>query len=82
MDLSSEFVRAQGGDLFLGSTRFRFASLAAPELLDGDTNGDFEVEDTFRTLSARDGFATAVTRTYTLRVSSPNATGKVIRAKR
>jgi hypothetical protein len=42
--------------------------LNAPELLDGDVNGPFEVRDTFASLAAENAFGTAVTRTYTLRV--------------
>lgn len=41
---------------------FRFASLNAPELLDGH---EFEVEDTMRTMA---GLGRKVTRTYTLKV--------------
>ncbi|GAA5968157.1 hypothetical protein JCM11641_003752 [Rhodosporidiobolus odoratus] len=69
---SDQFVERRGSQLFLSGQRFRFASLNAPELLDGDVNGEFEVEDTFAALAAQGGFATAVTRTYTLRIKSKN----------
>lgn len=76
----SQLVTARGGDLWLGGQKFRFTSLCAPELLDGDTNGEFEVDDTFRTLGAANGFARGVTRTYTLRVSHPPAEQTTTRA--
>jgi hypothetical protein len=57
------FVTVQRGQLVLeDGTPFRFASLNAPELLDGH---EFEVEDTMRTLA---GFGRRVTRTYTLKI--------------
>lgn len=57
------FVTVQNGKLVLeDGTPFRFASLNAPELLDGH---EFEVEDTMRTLA---GFGRRVTRTYTLKI--------------
>lgn len=65
------FVERKGSELFLAGKRFRFASLNAPELLDGDANGPFEVRDTFASLAAENAFGSAVTRTYTLRVSRP-----------
>lgn len=43
-------------------TPFNFASMNAPELLDGH---DFETEDTMRTLA---GFGRRITRTYTLKI--------------
>lgn len=59
-----QFAVIHNGALELADgTPFRFASLNAPELLDGD---EFEVEDTFRTLA---GFGRRVTRCYTLKVS-------------
>lgn len=66
---ADQFVDRRGSDLILAGDRFRFASLNAPELLDGDVNGPFEVRDTFASLAAENAFGTAVTRTYTLRVS-------------
>ncbi|BGP53888.1 hypothetical protein JCM8202_006081 [Rhodotorula sphaerocarpa] len=66
------FVERKGSELFLAGKRFRFASLNAPELLDGDANGPFEVRDTFASLAAENAFGSAVTRTYTLRIKSPN----------
>lgn len=57
------FVTLWKGQLVLeDGTPFRFASLNAPELLDGH---EFEVEDTMRTLA---GFGRRVTRTYTLKI--------------
>ena len=57
------FVVVRNGKLELeNGTSFRFASLNAPELLDGH---DFETEDTMRTLS---GLGRRVTRTYTLKI--------------
>lgn len=57
------FVVLRDGLLALDDgTPFRFASLNAPELLDGHP---FEVEDTMRTLA---GFGRRVTRTYTLKI--------------
>ncbi|BGP13851.1 hypothetical protein JCM10213v2_001789 [Rhodosporidiobolus nylandii] len=69
---SDQFVERRGSQLFLAGRPFRFASLNAPELLDGDVNGPFEVKDTFAALAAENGFGTAVTRTYTLRIKSKN----------
>ncbi|GJN88588.1 hypothetical protein Rhopal_001554-T1 [Rhodotorula paludigena] len=69
---SDHFVERRGSDLFLAGERFRFASLNAPELLDGDVNGPFEVRDTLQALAAEGAFGTAVTRTYTLRIKSKN----------
>ncbi|GAA6044812.1 hypothetical protein NBRC10513_004659 [Rhodotorula toruloides] len=69
---SDQFVERRGSDLYLGGQKFRFASLNAPELLDGDVNGPFEVRDTFAALAAEGAFGTAVTRTYTLRIKSKN----------
>ncbi|GAA5848532.1 hypothetical protein JCM8547_004542 [Rhodosporidiobolus lusitaniae] len=66
------FVERSGSSLTLGGQPFRFASLNAPELLDGDCNGEFEVRNTFEALAAENGFGTAVTRTYTLRIKSKN----------
>ena len=63
---SPSFVTARDGSLFLDGQPFRFASLNAPELLDGDVNGPFEWRDTMQSLGM--GFARSVTRTYTLRV--------------
>lgn len=65
---ADQFVERRGSELILAGNRFRFASLNAPELLDGDVNGPFEVRDTFASLAAENAFGTAVTRTYTLRV--------------
>jgi len=65
---ADHFVERRGSELFLNGAKFRFASLNAPELLDGDCNGEFEVRDTFAALAAEGAFGTAVTRTYTLRV--------------
>lgn len=65
---TDQFVERRGSDLYLAGQKFRFASLNAPELLDGDVNGPFEVRDTFAALAAEGAFGTAVTRTYTLRV--------------
>lgn len=57
------FVVLRDSQLFLDDgTPFRFASMNAPELLDGHP---FEVEDTMRTLA---GFGRRVARTYTLRI--------------
>lgn len=57
------FVVLRDGQLMLDDgTPFRFASMNAPELLDGHP---FEVEDTMRTLA---GFGRRVTRTYTLKI--------------
>ncbi|GAA5978097.1 hypothetical protein JCM10908_004228 [Rhodotorula pacifica] len=69
---ADQFVERRGSDLVLAGNRFRFASLNAPELLDGDVNGPFEVWDTFASLAAENAFGTAVTRTYTLRIKSQN----------
>ncbi|GAA6037106.1 hypothetical protein JCM8097_008738 [Rhodosporidiobolus ruineniae] len=69
---SDQFVERRGSELFLAGERFRFASFNAPELLDGDVNGAYEVKDTFAALAAENGFGTAVTRTYTLRIKSKN----------
>lgn len=69
---ADQFVERRGSELILAGNRFRFASLNAPELLDGDVNGPFEVRDTFASLAAENAFGTAVTRTYTLRIKSPN----------
>lgn len=66
---SNSFVTAKNGSLYLDDQLFRFASFNAPELLDGDVNGQFEYEDTMDTFSAPGAFGRAVTRTYTLRVS-------------
>ncbi|GAA5830273.1 hypothetical protein JCM11251_001289 [Rhodosporidiobolus azoricus] len=71
-DKSDAFVERHGSQLTLAGKPFRFASFNAPELLDGDVNGRFEVEDTFASLAAPNGFGTAVTRTYTLRIKSKN----------
>lgn len=67
------FVIAHKSQLWLDGKPFRFASLNAPELLDGDVNGAFEVKDTMATFasSSGDGFGPCtVTRTYTLRITS------------
>lgn len=57
------FVVLRDGQLMLDDgTPFRFASMNAPEVLDGHP---FEVEDTMRTLA---GFGRRVTRTYTLKI--------------
>ncbi|GAA6009071.1 hypothetical protein JCM10207_004083 [Rhodosporidiobolus poonsookiae] len=69
---SDHFVERRGSQLFLVGQPFRFASLNAPELLDGDVNGEYEVRDTFAALAAEGGFGSAVTRTYTLRIKSKN----------
>lgn len=66
---SNSFVTAKNGSLYLDDQLFRFASFNAPELFDGDVNGQFEYEDTMDTFSATGAFGRAVTRTYTLRVS-------------
>ncbi|SCV68987.1 BQ2448_2007 [Microbotryum intermedium] len=65
-----EFVHVHKGQLALAGHSFRFAGLNAPELLDGNVNGPFEIEHTFQTLSMQGSFARAVTRTYTLQVST------------
>ncbi|GAA5938222.1 hypothetical protein JCM3775_002920 [Rhodotorula graminis] len=72
MSNADHFVERRGSELFLNGAKFRFASLNAPELLDGDCNGEFEVRDTFAALAAEGAFGTAVTRTYTLRIKSKN----------
>jgi hypothetical protein len=66
--LADTFITARDSSLWLGTRPYRFASLNAPELLDGDVNGQFEWEDTMETFAAEGGFSRAVTRTYTLRV--------------
>ncbi|KAM0792448.1 hypothetical protein ACM66B_005125 [Microbotryomycetes sp. NB124-2] len=70
------FVTARGSQLYLNNQPLRFVSLNAPELLDGDVNGTFEVDHTFKSLSWPSGFggvaSSAVTRTYTLRIKSRN----------
>lgn len=65
------FVQLRNSSLWLGSSPFRFASLNSPELLDGDVNAEFEVEDTMQSIAM--GFGRAVTRTYTLRIKSVNS---------
>lgn len=72
---SPSFVTARDGSLFLDNEPFRFASLNAPELLDGDVNGPFEWRDTMQSLGAPGAFARAVTRTYTLRVRQGSLRG-------
>ncbi|SGZ22361.1 BQ5605_C022g09479 [Microbotryum silenes-dioicae] len=72
VDPRDQFVRVHKGQLVLAGHPFRFAGLNAPELLDGNVNGPFEIEHTFRTLSMRGSFARAVTRTYTLQINSKN----------
>lgn len=68
----SSFITARNSTLYLNSTPFRFASLNAPELLDGDVNSQFEVRDTMQSFSMPGAFGRAVTRTYTLRINSKN----------
>lgn len=69
-EMSDSFVQRQGSQLVLDGQPFRFASLNAPELLDGDCNQKFEVSDTMQTFGMRGAFGgVPVTRTYTLRVS-------------
>lgn len=54
----------------LDGNAFRFASLNAPELLDGDCNQQYEVTNTMETFGKEGSFGgVGVTRTYTLRVS-------------
>ncbi|GAA5863738.1 hypothetical protein JCM1840_005748 [Sporobolomyces johnsonii] len=69
---ADSFVQRQGSTLTLDGQPYRFASLNAPELLDGDCNGPFEVADTFQSLAKEGAFGAAVTRTYTLRIKSKN----------
>ncbi|KAK4053059.1 hypothetical protein OIV83_001794 [Microbotryomycetes sp. JL201] len=73
------FVTAKGSELYMDNKPFKFVrqaissiNLNAPELLDGDVNGEFEVDHTFKSLSWPASFATSVTRTYTLRIKSKN----------
>lgn len=66
---TNSFVTRKGSELYLDDQLFRFTSLNSPELLDGDVNGAFEVQDTFKSLSLQGSFGRSVTRTYTLRVS-------------
>ena len=62
------YVVARNGQLMLeDGTPFRFASMNAPDLLNGE---DFEIEDTMRTLA---GFGRKVTRTYTLEIEGTSA---------
>lgn len=60
------FLTARGGKLYVGDELWTFATLNSPHLL---TSDEFEVNDTFATLSA---FGRPVTRTYTLGVTSVN----------
>lgn len=43
---NTSFVLRADGKLLVDGILWRFASLNAPELLDGDENGPFEVQDT------------------------------------
>ncbi|KAL8293149.1 hypothetical protein RQP46_000843 [Phenoliferia psychrophenolica] len=62
------FVVRKDGGLFVDDIPWRFQSFNAPELLDGDECGSFEIKDTMQTLAL--GFGRPVTRTYTLRIKS------------
>lgn len=64
----SSFVQARNGSLWLEGRPYCFASLNSPELLDGDVNQEFEVDDTMQSIAM--GFGRPVTRTYTLRIKS------------
>ncbi|KAK4058580.1 hypothetical protein OIO90_000024 [Microbotryomycetes sp. JL221] len=66
------FVTRRGKQLILDDKPFKFVSLNAPELLDDDVNGHFEIQHTMQSLSAQNSFSTSVTRTYTLRIKSQN----------
>ncbi|GAA5945121.1 uncharacterized protein JCM15063_006526 [Sporobolomyces koalae] len=71
--MSTSFVQRQGSQLVLDGQPFRFASLNAPELLDGECNQQFEVIDTMETFGKAGAFGgVPVTRTYTLRLKSQN----------
>ncbi|GAA5904841.1 uncharacterized protein JCM6883_004880 [Sporobolomyces salmoneus] len=71
--MSNSFVERKGSQLLLDGKPFRFASLNAPELLDGDCNQQYEVTNTMETFGAPGGFGgVPVTRTYTLRIKSKN----------
>jgi len=68
--VSNSFVQRQGHQLLLDGKAFRFASLNAPELLDGECNREYEVTNTMETFGKEGAFGgVGVTRTYTLRVS-------------
>lgn len=68
--VSNSFVQRQGHQLWLDGNAFRFASLNAPELLDGECNREYEVTNTMETFGKEGAFGgVGVTRTYTLRVS-------------
>ncbi|KAI5479565.1 Glycoside hydrolase, family 5 [Pseudohyphozyma bogoriensis] len=67
-DHSTEFVTRKGSSLYLGGQPFRFASMNCPELLDGDVNQQFEVEDTMKTFASWG--RVPVVRTYCLRINS------------
>lgn len=71
---TSPFVQARNGSLWLGDQPYRFASLNSPELLDGDVNQGFEVDDTMQSIAM--GFGRPVTRTYTLRIKSVSSSGR------
>ncbi|KAG0144349.1 hypothetical protein CROQUDRAFT_47471 [Cronartium quercuum f. sp. fusiforme G11] len=61
---NSGFVYAKDGELYLGNRLFKFRGFAGPTLLDGTV---FENTDLIKSVA---GFATGVTRCYTLKVAN------------
>ncbi|KAM0791855.1 hypothetical protein ACM66B_004112 [Microbotryomycetes sp. NB124-2] len=68
----SGFVTARGSELWLDGKPLKFVSLNQPQLLNGDEIGEFEYDHTFASFTWPRAFPNAITRTYTLSVTSAN----------